>query len=897
MGVERERVESFGSLADGLRQAGSWYLWGPYLSERQWGTVREDYSPDGEAWSHLPHDHARSRAYRWGEDGLAGFSDVEQRLCLALALWNGRDPILKERIFGLTGGEGNHGEDAKEYWWYLDAVPSHAWNRWRYHYPQRAFPYEHLRAENGRRGKLDPEFELLDTDAFNDDRYWVVEVHYAKAGPEDLLMTVEVTNAGPEADVLHVLPTAWFRNTWSWEAGAASEAMTATGPTTVGIPHPFLGELELVAGPCPDGTTPELLFCDNETNVDRLYGRPGPRYPKDGINDHVVAGAPTVNPDRQGSKCAVWYRLRVAPGDTVELQLRLRGAGSSGGLGAEFEQTRDRRRAEADEFYAELTPAAASVDEARVMRQAFAGMLWSKQLYYYDVRRWLDGDPGQPVPPTSRQHGRNARWRSFNAFDIMSMPDKWEYPWFAAWDLAFHCVTLAHVDPAFAKYQLTLLCREWFQHPNGALPAYEWDFGDINPPVQAWAVLEVFAIDGGHDIEFLSRVFDKLLLNFTWWVNLEDADGSNLFEGGFLGLDNIGPIDRSHLPPGVILEQSDATGWMATYALVMGAIALILRHSGRPADDLVRKFLEHFAEIREAIDGEGMWDEADGLFYDRLAFPDGREAPVKVRSVVGIIPMLAAGVVDEQNLERTQVVPKQFGDFLDRHGLRDPEQAAKLGLLRGEPGARQMLLGVVGLDRLERLFEKLFDPAEFLSPYGLRALSAYHREHPYRLETDGMSASIDYEPAESTTNMFGGNSNWRGPIWFPINYLVIASLDRYHRFFGDDYTVEYPTGSGNRMPLDAVSRDLWGRLTSIFLVGPDGRRPCFGWVERLQHDPRWKDNLVFSEYFHGDNGAGLGAAHQTGWTGLIADIIRRRHGEVTSLGDLLRALRDEVVTR
>ena len=897
MGVERERVESFGSLADGLRQASSWYLWGPYLSERQWGTVREDYSPDGEAWSHLPHDHARSRAYRWGEDGLAGFSDVEQRLCLALALWNGRDPILKERIFGLTGGEGNHGEDAKEYWWYLDAVPSHAWNRWRYHYPQRAFPYEHLLTENGRRGKLDPEFELLDTEAFNDDRYWVVEVHYAKAGPEDLLMTVEVTNAGPEADVLHVLPTAWFRNTWSWEIDGAAETMTATGPTTVGIPHPFLGELELVAGPGPDGTTPELLFCDNETNVDRLYGQPGPRYPKDGINDHVVAGAPTVNPDRHGSKCAVWYRLRVAPGETVELRLRLRPAGVTADMGSEFEQVRDRRRAEADEFYAELTPATASADEARVMRQAFAGMLWSKQLYYYDVRRWLDGDPGQPVPPASRRHGRNARWRSFNAFDIMSMPDKWEYPWFAAWDLAFHCVTLAHVDPGFAKYQLTLLCREWFQHPNGALPAYEWDFGDINPPVQAWAVLEVFAIDGGRDIEFLSQVFDKLLLNFTWWVNLEDADGSNLFEGGFLGLDNIGPIDRSHLPPGVILEQSDATGWMATYALVMGAIALILRHSGRPADDLVRKFLEHFAEIREAIDSEGMWDEADGLFYDRLAFPDGREVPVKVRSVVGIIPMLAAGVVDEQNLERTQVVPKQFGDFLDRHGLRDPEQAAKLGLLRGEPGARQMLLGVVGLDRLERLFEKLFDPAEFLSPYGLRALSAYHREHPYLLETDGMSASIDYEPAESTTNMFGGNSNWRGPIWFPINYLVVGSLDRYHRFFGDDYTVEYPTGSGNRMPLDAVSRDLWDRLISIFLVGPDGRRPCFGWVERLQHDPRWKDNLVFSEYFHGDNGAGLGAAHQTGWTGLVADIIRRRHGEVTSLGDLLRALRDEVVTR
>jgi Glycosyl hydrolase family 63 C-terminal domain len=896
VGAERDRIESFGSMEDGLRQAGEWYRWGPYLSERQWGTVREDYSADGEAWGYLPHEHARSRAYRWGEDGLAGFSDVEQRLCLGLALWNGRDPILKERPFGLTGGEGNHGEDVKEYWWYLDAVPSHAWNRWRYHYPQHAFPYEQLRAENAGRGNQDPEFELLDTDAFDEDRYWVVEVHYAKAAADDLLVTVEVTNAGPEAEVLHVLPTAWFRNTWSWELDTAAETMTATGPTTVGIAHPFLGELELIAGPGPDGTLPELLFCDNETNLGLLYGQPGPQFPKDGINDHVVAGALTVNPQQQGSKCAAWYRVAVAPGETVELRLRLRPAGAPGGLGAEFGQARDRRRAEADEFYAELTPAAASADEARVMRQAFAGMLWSKQLYYYDVRRWLDGDPGHPAPPASRRHGRNARWLSFNAFDIISMPDKWEYPWFAAWDLAFHCVPLAHVDPGFAKYQLTLLCREWFQHPNGALPAYEWDFGDINPPLHAWAALEVFAIDGGRDIDFLSRVFDKLLLNFTWWVNLQDADGSNLFEGGFLGLDNIGPIDRSHLPPGVVLEQSDATGWMAMYALAMGTIAMVLRHSGRrPADDLVRKFLEHFAEIRGAIEAEGMWDETDGLFYDRLALPDGRVVPVKVRSMVSIIPMLAAGVADEPILERAQTVPKQFGDFLDRQGLRDPEQAAELGLLRGEPGARQMLLGVVGIDRLERLFEKLFDPAEFLSPYGLRALSAYHQEHPYLLETEGMSAFIDYEPAESTTNMFGGNSNWRGPVWFPINYLVIAALERYHRFFGDDYTVEYPTGSGDRMPLDAVSRDLWGRLTSIFLVDPDGRRPCFGWVDRLQYDPRWKDNLVFSEYFHGDNGAGLGAAHQTGWTGLVADVIRRRHGAVTSIGDLLRRLRDEQV--
>ncbi len=893
MGTERERVESFGRLENGLRQAGGWYSWGPYLSERQWGTVREDYSADGEAWGYLPHDRARSQAYRWGEDGLAGFSDVEQRLCLALALWNGRDPILKERPFGLTGAEGNHGEDVKEYWWYLDAVPSHAWNRWRYHYPQRAFPYEQLRAENGRRNRLEPEYELLDTGVFDEDRYWVVEVNYAKADPTDLLMTVDVTNAGPERETLHVLPTLWWRNTWSWDPEADAPVLTATGPDKVAVSHPFLGELELVAGPGPDGTEPALLFCDNETNTARMYGQAGAAFPKDGINDHVVAGAATVNPERTGSKCAAWYQVSVEPGQTVQLRLRLHPASAPTDLGTGFAQVRDQRAAEADEFYAELTPSAASADEAMVMRQAFAGMLWSKQLFYYDVARWLDGDPGQIPPPASRKSGRNSRWRHFNAFDIMSMPDKWEYPWFAAWDMAFHCVALAHVDPGFAKYQLLLLCREWFQHPNGALPAYEWDFSDVNPPVQAWAALEVFALDGGRDLDFLSRVFDKLLLNFTWWVNLQDADGSNLFEGGFLGLDNIGPLDRSHLPPGAVLEQSDATGWMATYALAMGLMAMILNRTGqRPADDLVLKFLEHFAAIRSAIETQNLWDPVDGLFYDRLALGDGTTVPVRVRSMVGIIPMLAAGVVDEPALNRVEAMGKQFAGFLDREGLRDREGMRKLGLLRGAPGNRQMLLSVVSLDRLEQLFDKLFDPAEFLSPYGLRALSAYHREHPYQLDAAGVHATIDYEPAESTTAMFGGNSNWRGPIWFPLNYLVAAALQRYHRFFGDDHTVEYPTGSGQRQSLDAVAHDLWQRMVSIFLRGPDGRRPCFGGEDRLQNDPRWRDNIVFSEYFHGDNAAGIGAAHQTGWTGIIADVIRRRHGEVSSIGDLLRALRD-----
>jgi hypothetical protein len=903
MGAESDRVAGFGRLEDGLRQASDWYLWGPYVSERQWGTVREDYSADGEAWNYLPHDHARSRAYRWGEDGLAGFCDVEQRLCLALALWNGRDPILKERAFGLTGAEGNHGEDVKEYWWYLDAVPSHAWNRWRYHYPQPAFPYEDLRAENARRGKSDMEYELLDTGVFDDDRYWIVEVRYAKADPTDVLMAITVTNAGPETDTLHVLPTAWFRNTWSWDADAPKPVLAGTGGPAVTVEHPFLGSLELLAGAGPDGAAPVSLFCENETNTERLFGAPPlTPYPKDGINDHVISGAATVSPDQRGTKCAFWYRLPVEPGKTAELRLRLRPAGaararqtrSAAALGSGFDRVMRQRQAEADEFYAGLTPKGASADEAMVMRQAFAGMLWGKQLYNYDVSRWLDGDPTQPAPPASRRQGRNSRWRNFDSFDILSMPDKWEYPWFAAWDLAFHCVTLAHVDPAFAKYQLILLCREWFQHPNGALPAYEWDFGDVNPPVQAWAAFEVFTIDGGRDLDFLSRVFDKLLVNFTWWVNLEDAGGNNLFEGGFLGLDNIGPIDRSHLPVGGLLEQSDATGWMAFYAIAMAGIAVVLNRTGRrPATDLVLKFLEHFAAITEAMDGQGLWDDADGFYYDRLLIPDGTAVPVKVRSMVGVIPVLSTAIVDEEMLDRALTVGKQFADFLDRHGLADREKLSETGRMRGEPGSRRLLLSVVGIDRLEKLFAKLFDEKEFLSPYGLRALSAYHRDHPYELDVEGYRATIGYEPAESTVAMFGGNSNWRGPLWFPLNYLIISALERYSRFFGDLLTIEYPAGSGHEVPLDVIATDLQDRLISIFTVGPDGRRPCFGGVGRLQHDPAWKDNLIFSEYFHGDNGAGLGAAHQTGWTGLIADVIRRRHGAVPSIFEIIRIIGKE----
>ena len=897
MGAESERVAGFGRLEEGLRQAGDWYRWGPYVSERQWGTVREDYSPDGEAWDYLPHDQARSRAYRWGEDGLAGFCDIEQRLCLALALWNGKDPILKERAFGLTGSQGNHGEDVKEYWWYLDAVPSHGWNRWRYHYPQGQFPYEDLIDGNAGRSRLMPEYELADTGAFAGNRYWITEVRYAKAAPDDILMTIEVTNAGPDTAELHVLPTAWFRNTWSWGEGADKPELAAAGDASSGfsrvtLTHPMAGPMEFLAAPGPDGALPELLFCENETNVARLFDSPETiPFPKDGINDHVVSGAPTVNPQQRGTKCAAWYKLTVEPGATAELRLRLRATSSDQPFGAQYSAVVAQRRAEADEFYSELTPAAASADEAMVMRQGFAGMLWSKQLYYYDVARWLDGDPTQPVPPASRLRGRNARWRSFDAFDIMSMPDKWEYPWFAAWDLAFHCVALAHVDPAFAKYQLILLCREWFQHPGGALPAYEWDFGDVNPPVQAWAALEVFAVDGGRDLDFLSRIFDKLLVNFTWWVNREDAEGNNLFEGGFLGLDNIGPIDRSHLPVGGILEQADATGWMAFYALAMMSMAEILHRTGhRASTDVVLKFVEHFAAIRQALDDRGLWDDTDGLYYDRLITPGGDKISLKVRSIVAIVPALAMSIVDQQTIDLALTVRKRFAALLAEQQLSSQDELAASGQLQGSPGHQRLLLSLAGPDRLRRLLGVLFDEAEFLSPHGLRALSAWHRDHPYSIDIEGYSASIDYEPAESTTPLFGGNSNWRGPIWFPVNYLVVSVLERYHMFFGDDLTVEYPTGSGRQLPLSKIAEDLQDRLISIFTTGPDGHRPCFGEVALLRDDPNWRDNIVFSEYFNGDTGAGLGASHQTGWTGVVADMIRRRHGVVPYLGASLTAV-------
>ncbi len=872
--AERKRVDSFGHPEDGLYESTPWYLWGPYLSERAWGTVREDYSASGSAWDYFPHDHARSRAYRWGEDGMAGISDVGQELCMALALWNGRDPILKERMFGLTGPQGNHGEDVKEHWWYLDALPSHAWLGWRYHYPQAEFPYGDLVAENGRRDQSQPEYELLDTGVFDDDRYWVVEVVHAKADPHDLLMEISVTNAGPDEATLHVLPHLWFRNTWAWAEGTARPTLRASGAQTVDVGHPRFGALGWEVDTGPDGAAPELLFCENETNLVRLYGsEQSPEHAKDGINDHVVSGAPTVNPERTGTKVAAWYRLTVAPGATQVVRVRLRPQAKAAAFGTAFDKVLATRRKEADSFYAEVIPADVSDDERLVARQAFAGMIWGKQFYCYDVKRWLEGDPTQPPPPPQRRGGRNAEWTHMDARDILSMPDPWEYPWFAAWDLAFHTVALAHVDPAFAKYQLLVLCREWFQHPNGALPAYEWAFGDVNPPVHAWAALHVWDIDGRRDPDFLARLLPKLLLNFTWWVNRIDPEGDNVFAGGFLGLDNISAIDRSNLPPGGGLEQADGTSWMAFYTLSLLEIAKILAVENPAWADLEVKFIEHFVLIVDAMHSQGLWDDTDGFFYDVFHTPDGQQIPIKVRSLVGVLPLLATVVLGSDVLGPAGTMRKRFARFLDRF---DPETlAAGRGRVVSLPDSDRLVVGVIPAGEARRVLARVFDEGEFLSPYGLRGLSKYHEQHPVWADLGGTVVSVDYEPAESTTSMFGGNSNWRGPVWMPVNYLVLRSLQRNAHALGPTFDIEYPTGSGRTVGLGECAEDLRRRLISLFLRGPDGRRPCHGFVDILQNDPRWRDNIVFNEYFHGDNGAGLGATHQTGWTGLVADLICR----------------------
>jgi hypothetical protein len=842
-----------------LRDAGTgssaWRHWGPYLSERAWGSVREDYSADGDAWRFFPHDHARSRVYRWNEDGLAGICDDGQVLCFALAFWNGRDPILKERPFGLTGHEGNHGEDVKEYWWYLDSTPTYSWMRWRYVYPQAAFPYDDLVAENARRTRLDREYELLDTGVLDGDRYWEVTADYAKAEPEDLCIRLTVRNAGPEEATIDVLPNLWFRNTWSWAPDSRRPELRADGGAVV-ADHWRLGTRVLTAA-----GEPEPLFCDNETNVARLWSQPNHTpYPKDGINDHVVHGRPTVNPQGRGTRCALRYHLTLGAGQTAEIRLRL--GPTAGALDASFEEVMARREREAGEFYRALVPENLSDQETQVVRQALAGMLWSKQFYHFDVAKWLDGDPAQPPPPPERLAGRNRRWRHLDASDVISMPDKWEYPWFAAWDLAFHCIALAHVDPELAKSQLLLLAREWYMHPSGQLPAYEWSFDDVNPPVQPQGVLRVFDIDGGRDRDFLERMFQKLLINFTWWVNREDRNDDNLFEGGFLGMDNIGPFDRdSTLPVPGVVEQSDGTAWMAAYCLGMLEIALRLAVEDDTYEDVATKFLEHFTLIADAMNQQGLWDEQDGFYYDALRGPDGHCTPLRARSLVGLVPLCAVAVLEQDALDRLPAFTARVNRFVERH----PE-------LRTGVGRDDWLLSIVDPDRLRRILCVALDEREFLSAHGLRSLSRVHAEQPLVVELGGQRAVLDYEPAESRTNLFGGNSNWRGPVWFPVNYVLIESLRRYHHFLGDGYTVEMPAGSGRQVTLAEVADELSRRLLGLFLPGPDGNRPVFG---SSRQPPGRAGQLLFYEYFNGDTGEGLGASHQTGWTGLVADLAMR----------------------
>ena len=863
MSAERDR------LAEVPHGRAPWRRWGPYLSERAWGTVREDYSADGDAWAYFPFEQARSRAYRWNEDGLAGICDDRQTLCLALALWNERDPFLKERLFGLTGPQGNHGEDVKECWWYLDCTPTHSWMRWRYLYPQAAFPYARLIAENAARDRRQPEYELIDTGVLDGGRYWEITCDYAKASPDDLLIRITARNAGPDEATLHLLPTLWFRNTWSWEPDAPRPSITLSGGGLLAA-HEHLGRLRL-----DSSGEPEALFCDNETNAHALFGERAAQstaYPKDGIGDHVVAGAPTVNPARRGTKAALWHRLRVGGGQSAVVQLRLRTADAAGeGLGGDFAQVMQAREREADEFYAEITPPATSAEDAMIVRQALSGMLWSKQFYHYDVRRWLEGDPTMPPPPPERLSGRNHEWRHLNNRDVISMPDKWEYPWYASWDLAFHCVTLAHVDPEFAKSQLILLCREWYAHPNGQLPAYEWSFSDVNPPVHAWAALRVYEIAGDHDIGFLERVMHKLLLNFGWWVNRKDARGDNLFEGGFLGMDNIGPFDRDRLPVDGVLEQSDASAWMAMYCMNLLEMALELARHDPVYEDLATKFFEHSALIAASINERGLWDEDDGFYYDVLRV-DGTSMPLRARSAVGLLPLAAVTLLDDATLSRLSDFRQRLEWFVanESAGRRAVEHAAS----PAAPGLR--ILSVVDEIKLRRLLEAILDEGEFLSDHGLRALSRRHALRPLTVSIGGATETLDYEPGESTTDLFGGNSNWRGPVWFPINYLLIRTLRTYHRFLGDAFTVPMPTGAPERATLAQVADQLSERLISIFRLREDGTRPVFGDNPLARHDRSWREALWFYEYFHGDTGAGLGASHQTGWTGLVANLILER---------------------
>ncbi|MFY9689087.1 MAG: hypothetical protein WA369_01095 [Candidatus Acidiferrales bacterium] len=884
MTKEEERLQA------SVERAVHWKRWGPYLSERQWGTVREDYSPNGDAWTYFPHDHARSRAYRWGEDGIGGICDRHQHICFALALWNEKDPILKERLFGLTNLEGNHGEDVKECYYYLHATPTSAYLKFLYKYPQAAFPYDHLVAENKRRSRLDPEYELIDTGIFNESRYFDVFVEYAKADSEDILVRIIAWNRGPQPARLHLLPTLWFRNRWSWGdpydmphvAWVGFEGMTGAKVAEVHDYH--YGSRWLIA----EGD-PELLFTNNETNTERLYNEKNHTpYVKDAFHRYVIAGEnAAVNPALTGTKMAAHSVLEIAPGKSWTIKLRLtdrnpteRPAQASQFFGETFDAVFVQRTQEADEFFAERAHPGMSDDARHVQRQAFAGLLWSKESYHYEVARWLDGDSTQPAPDPRRKLGRNHDWTHLYNSDVILMPDKWEYPWYAAWDLAFHCVTMATIDPEFAKEQLVLFMREWYMHPAGKLPAYEWNFSDVNPPVQAWAAWRVYKIagrvTGKPDRNFLERIFHKLLINFTWWVNRKDPDGRNVFQGGFLGLDNIGVFDRSRpLGDGNFIEQSDGTSWMAAYCLHMLAMAMELAHEDPAYEDVASKFFEHFVYISQAMndfggEGFGLWSEEDGFYYDMLHLSDGRHIPMKARSMVGIVPLFAAETFEPEDLANLPSFSRRMRWFLDHH----PDVGQHVDMSQHTPRGPRLLLTIANRPKLERIYRYIFDENEFLSPHGVRALSKYHKDHPYMLDFDGHSSSVDYEPGESTSDLFGGNSNWRGPVWFPMNFLLMESMQRINYYYGNEFQVEFPTGSGQKKNLWDAASELARRLSTIFLRR-DGRRAVFGDVPMLQNDPYWRDHILFYEYFNGDTAKGLGASHQTGWTALVAKLLEQ----------------------
>jgi hypothetical protein len=881
-------------LAEDEARTRNWKRFGPYLAERQWGTVREDYSADGTCWDYFPHDHARSRAYRWGEDGLLGLSDRQGRLCFGLALWNGADPILKERLFGLTGPEGNHGEDVKEHYFYLDSTPTHSYMRALYKYPQREFPYHALVAENRRRGKTDPEFELADTGAFDDGRYFDVVVEYAKASPDDIAIAITVANRGPVAAPIAVLPTLWFRNTWAWgrsgEGYSERPTLAARGGFDIDVHHATLGDYRFTADVDPtNGARPELLFTENDSNNERLFGAANATpYVKDAFHAYVVNGRiDRVNPERRGTKAAALYRVVVPAGGEVRLRMRLTAIAEINKDQppfADFEAVLATRRAEGAAFYAAKT-GPLSADERLAVEQAYAGLLWSKQFYHYDVRAWLEGDPAQPAPPPNRRGGRNTEWGHLYNRDILSMPDKWEYPWFAAWDLAFHMIPFARIDPHFAKEQLLLMTREWYMHPNGQLPAYEFAFGDVNPPVHAWAAWRVYKIavdrDGKRDRVFLARIFKKLLLNFTWWVNRKDAEGRNLFSGGFLGLDNIGVFDRSRpLPTGGHLEQADGTAWVAFFCATMLSMALELAKTEPSYEDMASKFFEHFVHITDAMNalgGTGLWDEQDGFFYDKLHV-GGDEVPLRVRSLVGLLPLIAVEVLEDEAMDRLPAFRRRMRWFLENR--RDLAGRVSLGMGEGEHDHGHVLLAIPSRERLVKALRYMLDETEFLSPYGIRSVSKVHERQPYRYFHDGEEFRVDYVPGESNTGLFGGNSNWRGPIWMPVNYLLVEALERYHHFYGDGLKVECPVGSGVWLNLADVAREISARLGRIFLAGPDGHRPCHAGDQRFAEDPHWRELVLFHEYFHGETGRGVGASHQTGWTALairfIEDIARAR---------------------